>query len=154
MKQKLLARFLPPDYEQIIFNMYQNCVQGQRSVFDYTTELYRLSARNNVVESEQQKVARYLHGLKPMIRNQIGLQTVWVVEETHNLALKAKMMDEWRDWYRQLPFPRRGDVAGTSLVRNAIKGQPHTENSPFALQVNSNRNFGKDIEMASSPIAY
>lgn len=38
MKQLMLERFLPEDYEQIQSKMYIECVKGKRSVTEYTTE--------------------------------------------------------------------------------------------------------------------
>ncbi|XP_031402603.1 uncharacterized protein LOC116212173 [Punica granatum] len=74
MRRMLRARFLPPNYEQYLFMKYQRCVQGLRSVHDYTAEFLRLAEHNALNESESQQVARYMEGLKPTIRDKIGLQ--------------------------------------------------------------------------------
>ena len=74
--------------------MYLDCVQGKRTVNEYTTEFIRLSERNELAESENQKVARYINGLKGSIQEKMGLQTAWTVTEATSLALKAELMEK------------------------------------------------------------
>jgi hypothetical protein len=93
MKRLMLERFLPEDYEQILYKMYIECVQGKRSVTEYTAEFLRFSERNELGESENQKVARYISSLKSSLQEKMGLQTVWTVAEASNLALKAELLE-------------------------------------------------------------
>ncbi|CAN0843554.1 hypothetical protein LINGRAHAP2_LOCUS3905 [Linum grandiflorum] len=75
MKQLMLERFLPEDYEKNLYKMYVHCIQGRRSVAEYTT-----------------RFLRYINGLKGSIQENMGLQTVWTVIEASTLATKAKLM--------------------------------------------------------------
>jgi len=43
MKQLIMERFLLEDYEQILYNMYTEYVQGKRTVKKYTVEFLRFS---------------------------------------------------------------------------------------------------------------
>jgi hypothetical protein len=43
-------------------------------VHEYTVEFLRLVERNNLHGIDEQRVARYVEGLKPSIRDGIGLQ--------------------------------------------------------------------------------
>ena len=67
MRTLLKSHFLPTDYEQILYQQYQRCRQRDRSVSVYTEEFYRLSARNNLNETERLQVARYIGGLRESI---------------------------------------------------------------------------------------
>ncbi|CAN6338117.1 unnamed protein product [Urochloa humidicola] len=89
MKALLKARFLPADYEQILFTEFQNCTQGNRSVSDYTEEFLRLQVRCNLVETEDQQVARYINGLHEDIQEQLVMQQIWSIDQAQALALKV-----------------------------------------------------------------
>ncbi|PKU85169.1 RNA-directed DNA polymerase [Dendrobium catenatum] len=91
MKQMLRAHFLPTDYEQLLYVRYQQCVQGSKTVSEYTEEFYRLSARNNLQESESQLVARYTSGLREVIQDKLELNSVWTLSQAINFALKAEV---------------------------------------------------------------
>lgn len=51
MKKLLKARFLPLNYEQTLYNQYQNCRQGNRLVAEYIEEFHWLSTRTNLSEN-------------------------------------------------------------------------------------------------------
>lgn len=56
-------RFLPVNHNRLLYNQFQHCKQGMHSVDYYLEEFHRLSARNNLAESDNQQVARYVDGL-------------------------------------------------------------------------------------------
>ena len=61
-KKLMKARFLPPNYEQTLYNQYQSCRQGGQAIADYFEELHHLGARTNLVENEQHPIARFVGG--------------------------------------------------------------------------------------------
>lgn len=50
LKKLLRQRFLPSDFEGILFTQYHQCNQGNRDVSEYAREFHRLSSRNNLSE--------------------------------------------------------------------------------------------------------
>lgn len=91
MKRLLKTRFLLSDYEQILYQQLQQCRQRYRSVADYTEEFYRLGARVDLQESEQQQVARYIGGLKEAIQDQLALKSIWTLSDAVNLAYRSEL---------------------------------------------------------------
>ena len=59
---------------------------------EYTAKILRLVERNQLSESENQQVARYLSGLKKTIRDKSGVHMVFSVQEVRNLAMKAELL--------------------------------------------------------------
>lgn len=85
-----MAKFLPPDYDQFLFQQYQTLVKMQKSVAEYTTNFLRLSSRKSDGDHRAAGCERYLHGLKPTICDKIGCQVILTLSEAQNMAQRAE----------------------------------------------------------------
>jgi len=90
MKQLLKARFLPPDFKQQIFQQYQECRQVGRTIQAYVDDFYRLSAWNDLMEIEDQQVARFISRLRVAIQDKVSMHLVFTLNEAISLATRAK----------------------------------------------------------------
>ncbi|PKU86669.1 RNA-directed DNA polymerase [Dendrobium catenatum] len=121
MKQLMRRHFLPSDFEQLLYLQYQQCRQNQRTVSEYTEEFYRLSARNNLLESENQLVARYVGGLKEALQDKLELNSVWSLSQAVNFALKAEA--QLHRQYKSSASRRVFTDSGTSQPRSTVQQQ-------------------------------
>ncbi|XP_012844444.1 PREDICTED: uncharacterized protein LOC105964483 [Erythranthe guttata] len=131
MKGLMKDRFLPSDYEQHLYNLYHNCSQGNRSVHEYIAEFLRLADRNNLRESENQQVPRYLNGLRVNIRDRIGLQAVYTIDQAQSMALRAEEFEKQKSVsnYRRStleynPPVDKGKSVGQNLTPNTPPPRP------------------------------
>lgn len=90
MKTRLKEKFIPPDFAQSSFSRYNNLRQEAKNVVDYTEEFYKLVARNDVQETEEQLTAWYIGGLKTHIRDEVEMHRIWKVTDAYQLALKVE----------------------------------------------------------------
>ena len=90
MKWLLQGWFLPPDYEQFLYQQYQNCRQANRTVNEYTEEFHQLNAWVNLFETKYQWIARYIRSLKLVIQDRMALQGVWTMTNETNLVMKVE----------------------------------------------------------------
>ena len=100
----MVERFLPPDYQQELFRQYQNCKQGIETVNKYMEELDRLENHNDLEETEDQRISRFVHGLRVVILDQVSLQTLYTLNELVTLFKKI----EYQHLKVGLKFPNRG----------------------------------------------
>ncbi|CAL9010913.1 unnamed protein product [Prunus brigantina] len=143
-----MERFLPTDYEQILYRMYLGCAQGTRSVSEYTEEFMRLAERNHLTETDNQQVARYNNGLKISIQEKIGMQNIWTLQEAINMALKAERLE------KEKPQPnfRRNTTEASEYTASASSGSgdkgkaqqqnPGGSTKPATVGQNKNYNEG------------
>lgn len=90
MKQQLWNHFLLYDYEQQLYVQYQQCLQRTRTINAYTEDFYRLCARNNIRESHNQVIVRYIGGLNSTIRDKLELSSIWTIIHAVYLAIKVE----------------------------------------------------------------
>jgi hypothetical protein len=90
MIAKMKAKFIPRDYQITLFRHMQNLRQKLMTVKEYTEEFYRLNIRAGHRESDDEKVARYLNGLRYDIQDELSMVTIRTVEDAYQMALKAE----------------------------------------------------------------
>ena len=73
MKKLLKTQFLPPDYEQILYQQYKNYKQLSRSISAYTEEFYCLQTRLDLNESKAYSISRYKNGLQWDIKEKLSV---------------------------------------------------------------------------------
>ena len=90
MKRLMADQFLPPDYQQELFRQYQDCRQGTRTVNEYMKEFDKLANRNDLEETKDQRISRFVHRLRVSIRDQVSLQTLYTLNEAVTLSKKIE----------------------------------------------------------------
>ncbi|KAE8699360.1 putative CCCH-type zinc finger family protein [Hibiscus syriacus] len=95
MKKKMKSHFLPFGYTQTLFQRLHALRQGARSVDDYT-EFYQLVARNDLSETDEKMVARYLGGLRQPLQDVLSLHSLWSVSEAYQRSLAVEKQQNRR----------------------------------------------------------
>jgi hypothetical protein len=60
------------------------------TIKEYTKEFYKLKIRDGQRERDEEKVSRYINGLRYDIQDEISMAKVRTVEDVYQIALKAK----------------------------------------------------------------
>jgi hypothetical protein len=85
---KMKEKFIPMDYHISLFRRMQNLRQKLMTVKEYTEEFYRLNIRVGHRESDDEKVSRYMNGLRYDIQDEMSMVTIRMVEDDYQMALK------------------------------------------------------------------
>jgi hypothetical protein len=89
MVAKLKEKFIPKYYQINLFRRMENLRQKGMIVKEYTKEFYRLNMRDGQRERDEEKVSRYINGLRYDIQDDINMAIVRTVEDAYQIALKA-----------------------------------------------------------------
>ncbi|GKD67964.1 putative reverse transcriptase domain-containing protein [Tanacetum coccineum] len=73
MKKLMRANFIPHNCQRLMYRRLQNLKQLTKSAEDYTTEFYQLIARNDIQETNDQLVSRYIGGLRVQIMDYVNM---------------------------------------------------------------------------------
>ena len=90
MVSKLKDKFMPKDYQINLFRKMENLRQKGMIVKEYTEEFYRLNIRTGQRERDEERVARYINGLRYEIQDEISMMSVRTMEDAYQFALKAQ----------------------------------------------------------------
>jgi hypothetical protein len=60
------------------------------SVKEYTEEFYKINIREGHRESDDEKVARYMNGLRYDIQDEMSMMIIRNVEDSYHMAQKAE----------------------------------------------------------------
>eukprot|EP00253_Pinus_taeda_P026500 PITA_26500 len=90
MEAKLKEKFLPKDYQIMLYRQVQNLKQRGMTVREFTEEFYKLNLRAGYVEDTSEKIARFVNGLRGEILDEIGILSPQTLDEAYQFALKAE----------------------------------------------------------------
>ncbi|KAK0583827.1 hypothetical protein LWI29_003545 [Acer saccharum] len=129
MRDRLESKYLPINYDQLIYeDMLQWKQEPKASVDQYTERFHELSVRSKAVETETQSLARYLNGLKVDLRKDMLTARVYNVEEAYQLALQlekqANVSSNRRYQLADFGGSRPTTVFKQKLTEETVKSDP------------------------------
>jgi hypothetical protein len=144
---KMKVKFILIDYQITMFRRMQNLRQKLMTVKEYTEEFYRLNIRAGHWESDDEKVSRYINGLRYDIQDEKSMVTIRMVEDAYQMALKdeEKLSRKQSQRGRDRSQPRGKVVAQDKYQKPKEewkKPQTHTERGGLSQRGQHNEQRG------------
>ncbi|KAH7841827.1 hypothetical protein Vadar_034779 [Vaccinium darrowii] len=121
-KKKMGVAFLPHNYTRIMYQRLQNLRQNTHSVDDYTDAFYQLVAKNDLSETQEQLIMRYVSGLCAQFQDELLMYDLCSVSDAHQRALVLEK------WFDRRPAGSWGSTArasaGAAPPTHAVPSQP------------------------------
>jgi hypothetical protein len=137
MKREIKRKYLPDHYKQDAFMKFHNFKQRELSVEEYTAEFDHLMIRCDVVEQEEQMIARYLGGLRVEINDVVQLQPYWNYYDVCKLAMKVEKQQKEKRGNSFRSFTRdgvsnrgSGSTSKTTTIPKTAAAKPKNEATP------------------------
>ncbi|KAL4573498.1 hypothetical protein LXL04_020306 [Taraxacum kok-saghyz] len=118
MKKHMKTAFLPHNYTRTLYQSLQNLRQGTRSVTDYSTEFFMLLARNEIAETTEQTISRYIGGLRIQIQDMLNMFDPITIAEAHQRALAIEKQQARRSYHTTVAVPQPRPVPTTVPPNN------------------------------------
>jgi hypothetical protein len=87
---KMKEKFIPKDYQITLFRRMKNLRQKMMTVKEYTEEFYNPNIKAGHQESDDEKVVRYMNGLRYDIQDEMSMMIIQNVQDAYHMALKAE----------------------------------------------------------------
>ena len=144
MKRIMYARFVPHHYRQDLFNKLQTIKQGLRPVEEYYKEMEMSLMRGAIDESEEQTIARFLHGLNRPIRKIVEFQPYNNLVELLHQAIKAErhVQEDYNESKTKAYFASKNSTTFTTPSTSA--------KSSFANYLQDTRQANKCLKSSSN----
>ncbi|GKE11219.1 reverse transcriptase domain-containing protein, partial [Tanacetum coccineum] len=151
MKKLMKAKFLPENHRQEAFLDYHNLSQQNMTVEEVINEFDKLRMRCDVVEEEEQVVARFLGVLKPEIADIVSLQPYWTYTDVCRLALKVEKQIKAKSKGSTSRFtpptrttPPTEPKITTPTTMDAGNASERVNNAPRCYKCSGIRNYARD----------
>nr|CAD1835711.1 unnamed protein product [Ananas comosus var. bracteatus] len=119
------------------YEKFHSLKQRSMNVEEYTSEFYNLSVRVGLNETNEQVTSRYLAGLNPSVRDEMGVVRLFSLEDARQCALLAEKR-VWRYGARKPLVGRTTDATqrGFGAVRNVKSEQTSQRTSQETYENN------------------
>jgi hypothetical protein len=89
MVANLKAKFMPKYYQINLFRKLQNLRLKGMIVKEYIEDFYKMNIRDGQRERDEEKISRYMNGLRYEIQDELNMMSVRTVEDVYQFAMKA-----------------------------------------------------------------
>ena len=159
MKRIMRKKYVPTYYHRDLHHQLQRLIQGSKSVDEYYKEMELLLIKANIVEEEDQTMARFFGGLNKEIADVVDLQPYVDLEDLVNIAIKVERQrgrnrwgsnsaaqnsnSKWGSKWNTKPDPKRFEKSST---QKGMLPSKETSNSHGKNESAPKSNRTRDIQ--------
>ncbi|XP_043809768.1 uncharacterized protein LOC122723079 [Manihot esculenta] len=159
MKRIMRKKYVPTYYHRDLHHQLQRLTQGSKSVDEYHKEMELLLIKANIVEEEDQTMARFFGGLNKEIADVVDLQPYVDLEDLVNIAIKVERQrgrnrwgsnraaqnsnSKWGSKWNTKPDPKRFEKSST---QKGMLPSKETSNSHGKNESAPKSNRTRDIQ--------